>query len=98
MSDNVEDLILDLLEWLTSGPRPYVEVLDAWRTSCPRLPIWEEVNDRGFVVRAVGPPGVPCISLSEAGRAHLRAYGRFHATETSMMAGSSAMSQPCGPG
>jgi hypothetical protein len=46
---NVDALILDLLEWLASGERTYTEVMDAWRTSCPRLPVWEDANDRGLV-------------------------------------------------
>ena len=45
----VEVLILDLLEWLGRDPRPYAEVLDAWRTSCPRLPVWEAAVDRRLV-------------------------------------------------
>ena len=45
----VESLILDLLEWVTNSERSYEEVMDAWRTSCPRLPVWEEANDRGFI-------------------------------------------------
>jgi D-3-phosphoglycerate dehydrogenase len=45
----VEDLILDLLDWLSRGERPYEEVMDAWRTSCPKLPVWEDANDRGLV-------------------------------------------------
>jgi hypothetical protein len=49
MSDSVETLVLDLLEWIGSRPRPYAEVIEAWRTSCPRLPVWEEAGDRGFV-------------------------------------------------
>jgi hypothetical protein len=51
MSDSVDDLVLDLLEWLGPSPRPYIEVLDAWRTSCPRLPIWEGANERGYISR-----------------------------------------------
>jgi hypothetical protein len=47
----VETLILDLLEWLAKHDRSYEEVMDAWRTSCPRLPIWEDANDRGLVIR-----------------------------------------------
>jgi hypothetical protein len=47
---NVDALILDLLEWLASSERAYTEVMDAWRTSCPRLPVWEDANDRGLVV------------------------------------------------
>jgi hypothetical protein len=48
--NNVEALILDLLEWLAGGERSYTEVMDAWRTSCPRLPVWEDANDRGLVI------------------------------------------------
>jgi hypothetical protein len=50
MSDPViEALILDLLQWLASGERTYEEVMDAWRTSCPRLTVWEDANDRGLI-------------------------------------------------
>lgn len=45
----VEALILDLLEWVASRERSYADVMDAWRTSCPKLPVWEEANDRGHV-------------------------------------------------
>ncbi len=47
----VEALILDLLEWVATGERSYEEVMDAWRTSCPRLPVWEDANDRGLVMK-----------------------------------------------
>jgi hypothetical protein len=50
MADQVvENLILDLLEWLRLRDRSYEEVIDAWRTSCPKLPVWEDANDRGLV-------------------------------------------------
>jgi len=47
----VESLILDLLEWIASGARTYDEVMDAWRTSCPKLPVWEEAKDLDFVAK-----------------------------------------------
>jgi len=47
----VEALILDLLEWVAKRERTYEEVMDAWRTSCPKLPVWEDANDRGLVMR-----------------------------------------------
>jgi hypothetical protein len=72
--DTVEPLILDLLEWLGSGPRPYAEVLEVWRTSCPRLPVWEDANDRGFIDRRYGSGRGELISVSEAGREHLRRH------------------------
>ena len=72
MSDPVDALILDLLEWLDPAPRPYTEVMEAWRTSCPRLPVWEEANDRGFVERQRGAGSASMVLVSPAGRLYLR--------------------------
>ena len=74
MTDTISDLILDLLQWLGCEPRPYSEVLDAWRTSCPRLPVWEEANARGFIERHSGPGQGQLVSVSEAGAEHLRTF------------------------
>ena len=79
MADPVEPLVLDLLEWIGRGPRPYAEVIDAWRTSCPRLPVWEEANARGFVDRRHEAGGQALVQLSEAGRRHLEARRRTSA-------------------
>jgi len=73
MPDPIEPLILDLLEWLGSRSRPYAEVIDAWRTSCPRLPVWEEANARGYLEHSHQPGGVAQVGVSESGFAHLRA-------------------------
>jgi D-3-phosphoglycerate dehydrogenase / 2-oxoglutarate reductase len=52
MSDSVlENLVLALLEWLATHERTYGELMDVWRTSCPKLPVWEETSDRGLVTR-----------------------------------------------
>lgn len=72
MSAPVDDLVLDLLEWIGPLPRPYAEVLDAWRTSCPRLPVWEEANDRGYVERSYVPGQGPVVSVSATGLDHVR--------------------------
>jgi len=45
----VENLILDLLEWLGKQGRTYEETMEAWRTSCPKLPVWEDATDRGLI-------------------------------------------------
>ncbi|HEY6474441.1 MAG TPA: hypothetical protein VIY26_16220 [Acidimicrobiales bacterium] len=71
MSDPVEALILDLLEWLDGTPRPYADVMEAWRTSCPRLPVWEEANDRGFVTRRRLDASGELVAVTPAGHAHL---------------------------
>ena len=52
MTDAVEALILDLLEWASREPRSYNDYLETWRTSCPRLPAWEEAIERGYLVRS----------------------------------------------
>ena len=74
VSDTVDALILDLLEWLEPNPRSYAEVLEAWRTSCPRLPVWEDANDRGFIARHRVPGGGAFVSVSAAGAEHLRRH------------------------
>jgi D-3-phosphoglycerate dehydrogenase len=66
----VDALILDLLEWMGPEPRPYTEVIEAWRTSCPRLPVWEEATDRGFITRGRGA----LVSVSAHGAAYLRTH------------------------
>jgi hypothetical protein len=68
--DTVEPLIRDFIGWLDREPRTYAEANAAWRTSCPRLPVWEEAFDRGWVSRTK-KGGTPHIVLTAAGRAAL---------------------------
>ena len=69
-TDTVENLILDLLEWVSARERTYEEVLDAWRTSCPRLPVWEDATDRGLV-RVEHFDGSSWVRVTALGRALL---------------------------
>jgi len=63
MPNPVDALVLDLLEWIGPRGRPYREVMEAWRTSCPRLPVWEDANERGFVERhSVGAEAMVRVS------------------------------------
>ena len=71
MADPVDALILDLLEWIGPTPRPYSEVMDAWRSSCPRLPVWEDANERGFVERHQQEGLGTFISVTRLGREFL---------------------------
>jgi hypothetical protein len=50
-ANGLDALIADLIESIGASAKPYDEVISAWRTSCPRLPVWEDANDRGFVAR-----------------------------------------------
>lgn len=74
MRDTVDDLVLDLLEWVRAFPRPYPEVIEAWRTSCPRLPVWEEATERGFIVRHHEPGVGAVVSVSTRGLEYLHQH------------------------
>jgi hypothetical protein len=72
MTDSVVDaLIFDLLDWLTTRERTYQEVIDVWRTSCPKLPVWEDANDRGLVARE-HLNGREVVRITPAGSAFLQ--------------------------
>ena len=75
MSDTVDALILDLLEWVASRERSYDEVMAAWRTSCPRLPVWEDANDRGLLTTERAN-GRSVVRITPAGAALLARHGR----------------------
>lgn len=42
-------LLLQMLAWIAAGPRSYEETMEAWRTSCPRLSVWEDAVGDGLV-------------------------------------------------
>jgi hypothetical protein len=76
MSDVLAPLTLDFLAWLAAEPRDYMDVMDAWRTSCPRLTVWEDAIDAGLINR-VHEAGAPLrIELTPAGRALLASRPR----------------------
>jgi hypothetical protein len=76
MADPTDPLVLDLVEWIAREPRLYTEVIETWRTSCPRLTIWEDAVDRGYVAReSVAGIGMR-VAITEAGAKYLRASGR----------------------
>ena len=70
MSDTVDALIFDLLEYVARQERRYDDVIEAWHTSCPRLPVWEEANERGLVARARAN-GDAVVRITAAGAALL---------------------------
>ncbi len=76
MSLDNRDLVLDLIEWVGRSPKPYADVMDAWRTSCPQLQIWEDAIDNGFIVHRFSKPKGATVSVTEKGLEFLRANGR----------------------
>ena len=79
MAEEHEPLILDLVEWIARQPRSYGEVMEAWRTSCPRLPVWEDAVDRGLVERRQDERvdgGGSLVRVTPAGLDFLKQHGR----------------------
>lgn len=77
MSEAATALTLQMLEWLAVRPRDYREVMEAWRTSCPRLTIWEDAWSDGLLDR---DPSTGRVLVSEKGRALLARHRRSHPT------------------
>ena len=73
MNETIEPLIGDLVEWVSKEPRSYSEVMDVWRTSCPRLTVWEDAVDRGYLVRERVAGGSIAVKVTPEGRKFLAA-------------------------
>jgi len=71
MDRTLDPLLHDLLSFVAAERRTYAEVMEAWRTSCPRLPVWEEATERGLLTRARDEASVPVVRITAAGRAFL---------------------------
>ena len=67
MNQRPDALVLDFVEWVAARPRRYSDVMDAWKTSCPRLTIWEDAIDQGLVQRC-RVDGELSIEATVAGR------------------------------
>jgi hypothetical protein len=77
MSEHLEPLVLDFVEWIARRPRSYAEAMDAWRTSCPKLTVWEEATERGLVLRQSMQGGAAIVVATPRGRRLLRQHGRL---------------------
>ena len=72
----LDPLILDFVEWVAREPRAYRDALDAWRTSCPRLTVWEDAEERGLVTRNQLSGACTMIAATDAGQQFLKENGR----------------------
>jgi len=76
LDKTADPLVLDFVEWIAREPRLYSEVVDTWRTSCPRLTIWEDAADSGYVVREAVAGRGTIVTVTDAGERWLHAHGR----------------------
>jgi hypothetical protein len=66
---SASELLTDqFLAWVAERERTHADVMDAWRSSCPRFSIWEDAVIDGFVrIR----PDTRLVELTPAGRRRL---------------------------
>ncbi len=77
MSMTADPLVLDFVEWVAREPRTYSEVIGAWKTSCPRLTVWEDAADLGLVARETVKGFGLVVKVTDDGERLLRAHGRM---------------------
>jgi hypothetical protein len=49
MPEAVSPLTLEFLTWVSSRPRTYAEAMEAWRSNCPRHPVWDDALNDGLI-------------------------------------------------
>lgn len=76
MSGTADPLVLDFVEWVAREPRAYAEVVATWKTSCPRLTIWEDAAEGGYVARETVAGVGLVIAVTAEGERLLREHGR----------------------
>ena len=76
MSETADPLVLDFVEWVAREPRSHAEVLATWKTSCPRLTIWEDAAELGYVTRESTAGVGIMIMVTGTGEQLLRDNGR----------------------
>jgi hypothetical protein len=68
------DLTVQLLEWVAARPRTYAESIEAWKSNCPRLSVWDDAVIDGLLRVVPSKNGSPStVVVTADGEALLRA-------------------------
>jgi hypothetical protein len=74
MPEPVSLIMVQFLDWVAMRPRTYAEAMEAWRTSCPRLSVWEDALIGGLIQFA-GEPSQPAkVVLTARGKEALERH------------------------
>ena len=49
MSDSPSLIMIQFLAWVADRPRTHAQTMEAWRSTCPRLSVWEDAIIDGLV-------------------------------------------------
>lgn len=66
-------IMIQFLQWVADRPRTRRDVMDAWQSSCPRFPVWEDARAEELIRQCGGEAGESRVELTTRGRAALRA-------------------------
>jgi hypothetical protein len=75
VSSEVSLIMVQFLSWIAERTRTYADVMDAWKTSCPRLSVWEDASLTGLVRLEHTSDGTKTVTLTALGRALLDGVG-----------------------
>jgi hypothetical protein len=59
-------IALQFLAWVADRPRTYADAMEAWRSTCPHLSVWEDAIIAGHVRVSGGHRGA--VTLTELGQ------------------------------
>ncbi len=66
-------IMIQFLQWVADRPRSRGDVMEAWQSSCPRFPVWEDARAEELIRQRGGEAGESRVELTARGRAALRA-------------------------
>ena len=96
MSDSPSLIMIQFLSWVGDRPRSYAETMDAWRTTCPRLSVWEDAVIADLV-RLEGEGG-RAVKLTDRGAAVSRQAQNRETTPAPARAGRKRQAALAGQG
>jgi hypothetical protein len=64
-------LTIEFLTWIATRPRTYAETMEAWRSNCPRHPVWDDAVSDGLVQIVGGEGPARHVTLTPKGKALL---------------------------
>ena len=73
MPESVSLLTLEFLAWIDSRPRTYAEAIEAWRSTCPQHPVWDDALIEGLIrIESAETMDRSVVSLTPRGKALIR--------------------------
>jgi hypothetical protein len=73
MPESPSLIMLQFLAWVADRPRTYADTMEGWRSTCPRLSVWEDAIIDGLV--CIGRGAERAVTLTPRGARMLDTCG-----------------------